>query len=142
MLVVILYKYEKMRIGDLSIMELKEIMSYKNFVVVGNTLDHSKYAYIIKNNLELNGYNVQAVGKELQSINDVEGDIDILDLCIHPVKGIALLKENKKKIKCVLIQPGAESDEIVNFLKENHIDYLEGCALVGLRMYKNASIIE
>lgn len=123
-------------------MDLEKIMSFKNFVVVGNTLDHSKYAYVIKNNLELNGYNVQAVGKELNSINDVKGDIDILDLCIHPAKGIGLLKENNKKIKCVLIQPGAESDEIKEYLKSQGIDYLEGCALIGLRLYKNANIIE
>ena len=117
-------------------MELKEIMRLNNFVVVGNTILEDKYAYKIKHELISAGYQVECVGKELDSINDVKAEIDVLDLCINPVVGIKLLKENKKKIKTVVIQPGAESAEIINFLKENHIDYLEGCLLVGLRLYK------
>ena len=41
----------------------------------------------------------------------------------------------KKDCKCVLIQPGAESAEIIEFLKENNIDYLEDCVLIGLDEY-------
>lgn len=43
-----------------------------------------------------NGYGVSAVGKELESINDVEGDIDVIDLCINPAKGLKLIKECKR----------------------------------------------
>lgn len=32
-------------------MDLREIMEQKTFVVVGDTLNQSKYAYIIKNQL-------------------------------------------------------------------------------------------
>lgn len=117
-------------------MNLKEIMQFNNFVVVGDTLNKDKYAYKIKQQLIDHNYQVQSVGKELTSINEVTFDIDVLDLCIHPIKGIKLLKENNKKIKTVVIQPGAESEEIINFLKENNIDYLEGCLLVGLSLYK------
>lgn len=117
-------------------MTLDKVMKLDNFVVVGNTILEDKYAYKIKHELISAGYQVECVGKELDSINDVKAEIDVLDLCINPVVGIKLLKENKKKIKTVVIQPGAESDEIINFLKENNIDYLEGCLLVGLRLYK------
>lgn len=117
-------------------MELKDIMELKNFVVVGDTLNSEKYGYKIKHALLEKGYNVECVYKELKSINDVSFDIDCLDLVINPFKGIELLKKNKKKIKTVVIQPGAESEEIINFLKENNIDYLEGCLLVGLKLYK------
>ena len=117
-------------------MTLDKVMKLDNFVVVGNTILEDKYAYKIKHELIGAGYQVECVGKELDSINDVKAEIDVLDLCINPVVGIKLLKENKKKIKTVVIQPGAESDEIINFLKENNIDYLEGCLLVGLRLYK------
>ena len=117
-------------------MNLKEIMQFNNFVVVGDTINEEKYACKIKHELMNNHYNVESVGKELLSINDVSFDIDVLDLCIHPAKGIKLLEENNKLIKCVVIQPGAESEEIINYLKDNKIDYIEGCLLVGLKLYK------
>ena len=118
-------------------MELKQIMELKNIVVVGNTINEDKVAYKIKNQLIEKGYNVECVGKELQSINDVSFDIDVLDLCINHNLGINLLRENKKSIKIVVIQPGAESEEIQNFLKENNIEYIEACLLVGLSLYKS-----
>lgn len=117
-------------------MELKEIMENDTFVVLGNTIDEEKYAYKIKNKLIEKGYKVYAVSKELKSINDVDKDDFILDLCINPIKGLEYLKENKKRIKAVLIQPGAISDDIVKFLNEKNIPYLEGCALVGISLYK------
>ena len=116
-------------------MNLKEIMQLDHFVVVGDTINPEKYAYRIKHELIDHGYEVKCVGKELTSINDVDFDIDCLDLCIHPAKGIQLLKENYKKMKVVVIQPGAESEEIITFLNENKIEYIEGCLLVGLRLY-------
>ena len=116
-------------------MDLQEIMQQRDFVVVGDTLNEEKYAYKIKKGLEEKGYKAQAVGKELASINDVEGDIDIIDLCINPVKGLQLMKENKKPFKCIVIQPGAESDPLKCYLDENKLPYIEGCLLVGLRLY-------
>lgn len=117
-------------------MTLKEIMDNKTFVVLGNTLDSEKYAYKIKNELLKYDYNVYSVSKELKSINDVDSNDFILDLCINPIKGLEYLKENKKTIKAVLIQPGAESGDIKNYLNEKNIPYLEGCALVGISLYK------
>ena len=117
-------------------MDLKEIMRQRTFVIVGNTLDTEKYACKIKYAMLENGYTVHSVGKELASINDVEDEIDVLDLCIHPAKGIKLLEECKKSVKAVVIQPGAESDEIKEFLKANNIAFIEGCLLLGLKLYK------
>lgn len=117
-------------------MELKEIMEQKVMVVVGDTLNEEKYAYKIKTKLLEKGYTVYAVGKELSSINDINEEIDIIDLCINPVKGLKLIKECKKNFKCIVIQPGAESDELLEYLEENNIDFIEGCLLVGMRLYK------
>ncbi len=117
-------------------MNLKEMMSQKNFVVVGNTVNENKFAYKIKKELIKHGYSVYCVDKELESINDVEGEIDIIDLCVNHKKGINYLKECKKDYKAVLIQPGAGSKEIYDFLESNNIDYLNDCVLQGIKKYK------
>ena len=116
-------------------MDLKEIMNQKSFAIVGDTLNKEKYAYKIKKEMIAKGYKVFSVGKELASINDILEEIDIINLCIHPVKGIKLLQECTKPFKCILIQPGAESKEILSYLQDNKIPYIEGCILVGLRLY-------
>jgi uncharacterized protein len=116
-------------------MDLREVMNQKVFAVVGDTINEDKYAHKIKKKMLKNGYEVFPVGKELASLNDIPGDLDIIDLCIHPAKGLALMKECKKEFKAVVIQPGAESDELVQYLKDSQIEYLEGCLLVGLKQY-------
>ena len=116
-------------------MEFPEIMAQKRFAVLGNTLDETEYAYRIKHELLEKGYTVYSVGKELKSINDIEGDIDVIDLCIHPALGIKLLKECKKDFKMIVIQPGAADENLLAYLDENHVPYVDGCVLVGLRLY-------
>lgn len=116
-------------------MDLQEVMQQQNFVVVGDTLNEEKYAYKIKHGLLEKGYSAQAVGKELASINDVQGDIDIIDLCINPAKGLRLIQENTKPFKCIVIQPGAESEPLKDYLDQNKLPYIESCVLVGLRLH-------
>lgn len=119
-------------------MTLKEIMDCRRFAVLGDTLNSEKYAFQIKEKLLSAGYEVWAVGKELPSLNDIPGDIDIIDLCIHPAKGLKLLQENRKPFQCIVIQPGAESPELLAYLEENNLPYLQGCLLVGLATYPRA----
>lgn len=116
-------------------MNLEEVMQQNTFVVVGDTISSEKYACKIKDKLEDCSYTAYGVGKELTSINDVPENIDIIDLCINPAKGLAYLKELEKDFKCIVIQPGAESDELIEYLKENGMPFIQGCVLVGLRMY-------
>ncbi|MFB0919347.1 MAG: CoA-binding protein [Oscillospiraceae bacterium] len=118
-------------------MDLKDVMQQKVFAVVGDTLTEEKYACKIKNRLIENGYTVYGVGKELVSLNEVGENVDIIDLCINPVKGLALIKEYEKPFKCVVIQPGAESNELISYLSESGLPYIEGCLLVGMSLYCN-----
>lgn len=117
-------------------MEMKEIMQQRVFAVVGDTLNPEKYACTIKNRMQDAGYTVYAVGKELPSLNDVPAEIDVIDLCIHPVKGLKLMQECKKSFRCIVIQPGADSPELLAYLDENHLPYLHGCLLKGLDAYR------
>ena len=88
-------------------MDLEQIMQMNTFAVVGDTLNPEKYAYKIKEGLLEQGYTVHSVGKELQSLNEIPGDLDIIDLCINPAKGIQLLRECRKPGDPQL-SPGAE----------------------------------
>ena len=117
-------------------MNLQQVMAQKSFVVVGDTLNPEKYACKIKLAMMEAGYEVQSVGKELSSINQTEGEIDVLDLCINPKKGLELLQECTKTFKCVVLQPGAFDQAVLSYLQQNKIPYIEGCLLVGLRLYK------
>lgn len=117
-------------------MNLEKIMKERNFAIVGDTLNEKKYACIIKNKMLENGYNVFSVGKELKSLNDISENIDIIDLCINSKEGLRLMKECKKTFKGIVIQPGAESEELITYLKEKNYPFIEGCLLVGLSLYK------
>lgn len=117
----------------------QEMLGMKNWAVCGDVLNEKKYAYIISQKLEEKGYNVLKVNprtkKEeiFKSLKEVNDNIDAIDLCIHPKKGLELVKEaNDLGIKNILIQPGAESKEILDFCNDNDINALEGCVLVEL----------
>ncbi|MFA9397684.1 MAG: CoA-binding protein [Clostridiaceae bacterium] len=124
-------------------MDAYDFLKYKNWVVVGNVLTEGKYANKILNRLKENSFNVKGLhpkddtGKLAKSLKDVEFSVDVIDLCINPARGLEILKEAKELgIKNVLIQPGAESQDILDYAKENNINAIEGCALVILSQLK------
>ena len=67
--------------------------------------------------------------EEKDSLDEVDFDIDLLDFCINPVKGLELLKASGKKISYAVIQPGAGSNEIEDALFERGIPFVNGCVL-------------
>ena len=79
-------------------MESTVLKGRRNFVVLGNTTDESKYAYKIKKALSDNGYAVTAVPEEKDSLDEVDFDIDLLDFCINPKRGLDLIRNTDKKI--------------------------------------------
>lgn len=115
------------------------MLDYKNWIVVGSVTNKMKYAYKILFSLKNAGYTVKGVNPRAKedevckSLSEVDYKIDVLDLCINPKVGIGIVKEAKELgIDKVLIQPGAESEEILNYCKENNITAVQGCALVEL----------
>ena len=116
-------------------MEIKDVINYKNIVIVGDTLNEEKIAYKIKQKLIENGYNTHPVYKEIKDINEVS-EIDLIIMCINPIKGIEILKSLKKSFKAVLLQEGASSDEIIAYLNELNKPYINGCMLKALKQYK------
>ena len=120
-------------------MILKEMMEMKNWVVIGDVVNESKYAHKIMKALENENYKIAGVsiknGENVyKSLKEVTFEIQVIDLCVNPKFGINYIKEAKELgIKYVLIQPGAESNEIIDYCKENDIYAVENCALIQLR---------
>ena len=119
--------------------EKKAMLDYKNWAVVGDVLNPTKYAYTIKNRLKDTGYKVFEVnprdksGAIFSTLTEVKDKIDVIDLCINPHQGIEIVKEAfELGIMKVLKQPGAASEEIILFCKEKGIEYVQSCALVEL----------
>lgn len=119
-------------------MNIEELMKLKNWVVIGDVSNETKYANKILNKFKLKGYKVSGVhpkgGEDIYTnLNDVPYTIEAIDLCINAKLGIEFLRQAKDLgIKNVLIQPGAESDEILKYCRENSINAIENCALVQL----------
>ena len=122
-------------------MHLRDFMKMKNWAVIGDVDDTLKYAYQIRNELKEKGYKAygvhpQGTGFTYKSLKDIPGVIDVVDLCINSHEGLIYAKEIiELGIKYVLIQPGARSEEVLALLRRNKVEVLEGCALVGLRLY-------
>lgn len=124
-------------------MQAQELLNFKNWVVVGDVLNNSKYAYRILNSLKSEGFNIEGVnprditGNVYESLKDVNYKIDVIDLCINPIIGLNIIKEAKElNIDKILIQPGAESEDIIEYCNKNNITAIEGCALVELSYFK------
>ena len=120
-------------------MDIKELIMKNNWVVIGDVNNKEKYAYKILEKFKDKGYTVAGdhpKGGEgvYKSLKEVPYKINAIDLCINSKLGIEYLKEARElEIKNILIQPGAESEEILVYCKENKINAIENCALVQLR---------
>lgn len=120
-------------------MNINKLFDYHNWVVVGDVTNQTKYAYRILNTLRSEKYNVAGVNprgdgeQSFISLKAVNYKIEVIDLCINPKLGIEIMKEaNEMGIKNVLIQPGAGSEEILNYCKDNGINAFQGCVLKQL----------
>lgn len=115
------------------------ISNFKNWVVIGDILNRSKYANRILNDFKIHSYKVSGVhpkGGEgiYKTLADVPYKIEAIDLCINSVNGLNYLKQAKElNIKYVLIQPGASSKEILTYCANNDIVAVQGCALIAMQ---------
>ena len=114
---------------------MQEIMLMRTFAIVGDTTNPQKYAFKIKEAMTHAGYTVFPVGKELASLNDIDQPLDVVDLCINPIKGLKLLQECRLLYKMIVIQPGADNPELLSWLDQQNIPYIHGCLLKGLDTY-------
>ena len=116
-------------------MTLQDVMNRQVYAVAGDTRNPEKFAARIKTGLQEQGYTAYGVGKELASFDEIPENIDVIDLCIRADRGLELLKTTKKSYKAVVVQPGAESPELLAWLTEQQIPFLQDCLLIGMEQY-------
>jgi predicted CoA-binding protein len=124
-------------------LKAKELFEFKNWVVIGSTTKTDKYAHKILNALKNSNFNAVGVsptdktGEAFKSLELVPYKIDCIDLCINPIFGLEHVKKAKELgIDKILVQPGAQSIEILTYCEENNITAIQDCALVQLRLLK------
>ena len=133
------------------------MLDAKTWLVVGDVLNPTKPAHTIVTHLAQRSRTVYPVNPRIpdadliaqrdkrraaadrgsseqdvqNSVRAVEGKgVEVLDLCIAPAVGLGIVREAKELgIQNVFIQPGAGSDEIVEYCKTNGMAVHQGCVL-------------
>ena len=110
---------------------IKDFLNRRHFAVVGSFRNESKYAYQILKMLKGKGYEVYPINpriKEVEgltcyaSVKDIPVICDVVDIVTPPEVTKKVVKDCKEKgITRVWLQPGAESDDVIKFCKENNI---------------------
>jgi len=113
----------------------------KSIALVGASNDPSKYGNKILLNLKSKGFNVIPVNTKeeeidgspvFKSVSDIKERPSIINFVVPPSVGIKITKDLVKKgYDNFWYQPGAESEEISNYLeskKKNYID--DQCIMV------------
>lgn len=120
-------------------MKARELLQFKNWLVVGDVKDPDKYAAKIYGKLKEEGFVVHAFHPLDEGMGvytrfeDIDFPVEVLNLVVNPKRGLEIVMEAKEHgIKMVLAQPGARSRHIRKFCKENDMVYIKGCALVEL----------
>jgi hypothetical protein len=113
----------------------------KKTLVLGASLNPTRYSYMAVNRLKQSGHEVLAIGLKQGTINGVQidtdlmpyKDIDTITLYLNPKNQeiyydyILSLKPNR-----IIFNPGTENPEFYNILKMNDIDFEVACTLVLL----------
>lgn len=123
---------------------MQEMISLKNWVVIGATDDKSKFGYKILKKLKDKGYNVCGINpkyKEIEgikiysNINEIKENIDVANIIVNPNIAITMLDDIKNKgIKNVWFQPGSFNDEVLEKAKSLGLNIeASHCAFVELQ---------
>lgn len=121
---------------------IKSFLNKKNvFAVMGASRNPKKYGHQVYRNLRSAGYRVYPVNpnadevlgdKCYPSLEDLPVKPDVVDVVVPPNVTEEVVKTCKKLgISKVWMQPGSESEEAINFCKENGIEVVYGvCVMI------------
>jgi len=111
------------------------------FAVVGVSRNPSKFGYIIYQDLKRKGYKVFPINpnakmingdKAYASLSELPIQPDVVDMVVPPNVALDVVKEcYKLGIQKVWLQPGSESDELIDYCYEHDLEVIYGmCVMV------------
>ncbi len=113
---------------------VKDFLRKKSFAVIGSFRNETKYAFKILRNLKERDYKVYPVNPSLsevaglkcyKSIIHIPFLVDVVNLVTPPKVTEKIVRECKEKeIYRVWFQPGAESENAIEFCKKNKISVI------------------
>ncbi len=123
-------------------MKAKDMMSKKNWAVVGATQNQQAFGYKIFKALEKHGYNVYPVSpkydeidgvKAYKSLKDLPEKVDVVDFVVNPKVGLSVLDEViEEGIESIFLQPGTRDPQIIKKATDNQVNVALSCVLVEL----------
>jgi uncharacterized protein len=114
----------------------------KVVAVVGASSNRGKFGNKALRAFQAEGYKVFAVNpneaevegmKTYPSVLDVPEPIDMATVYVPPDVGITLLSQfQQKQIPEIWVNPGAESDELLEEAKKRKLNVIAACSIVGI----------
>lgn len=113
----------------------------KKTLVLGASLNPSRYSNFAMQKLIAHGHEVMAIGKKTGIISGIKVDTEMLTLKDLDTVTLYLNPMNQKefynyivslKPKRVIFNPGTENPELYRILRENNISFESACTLVLL----------
>ena len=119
-------------------------MDKKRIAIIGASQDRKKYGNIAVRAYVKQGYEVYPVTpkadeveglKAYPSIRDIPVDLDAASLYVPPKVGIQLLDEiAEREVKELFVNPGAESDELLEKARALGLNAIVACSIMAVGM--------
>jgi len=119
-------------------------LALNHWAVVGDVLNHEKFAYKIVQKLVRKGYEVSRVHPRggdgtYVRLKDLPQKPDVLCLVITPEVGLEYVTEAAGLgVKHAWLQPGADAEEVVRHCQGLGLQVVQSCVLVELGLREKA----
>ena len=123
---------------------INDFLSQKKFAVVGVSKSDKKFGTIVFRHLAEGGltvYPVNPKGGEIEGlavyrrVSDVPGGVDRVSMYVPAGVGIGLLDEiAEKQVEEFFLNPGSESESLIEAARSKGLDPLTACSIVDLGM--------
>ena len=121
--------------------KIDQFFACKKFAVIGVSDDKRKFGGTIYKEMIKAGYDVLPVNPNLEefagekcypSVNNLPDDIDAVVIVTKPKHSLNIVKDAEKKgIKHIWLQQGAEDNETIGFAEENGMNIIyKKCAIM------------
>jgi len=118
------------------------VQDFQSIAIIGAVNNRDRYSNKAVRAYKNRGYRVYPVSirndeieglKAYRSILDVPGDVDAASLYVNPGLGIKLLEDIQRKgVRTLFVNPGAESDELIERAESLGLNPLMVCSIMSI----------